>query len=842
VQGRNRFSDEYEEEYSRDNSRMFSTTMLVKNRTTNKKETHFTAPLIMMFNEPLLPLAVTRLYSEEDVSDPDLMLEALEKHHTLIACYPLFQEVEEPIQDKIWEIGLEMAFGKKMDFESVSFDYPEDIYTEARRRVRILKTYKQKGHYVADVEVVDIPARRTNEVKSEIRSAKASFARYASLPSPLDENIIPIVEDIDHAGKLADFIGINTLLHPYQRMELLQETDDLTRLKMAHSKLVAQIRMLELDMQVISRIHDDFDKNQRDTVLREHINRLQMELNQGKSSDPDIFKLESLLEAANLPEEVHETAVKELDRLRSTPPLSPENSMLSNYLHCLLDLPWSKSTEDDLDVSKARETLDKNHYGLKKAKDRIIEFLAVKSLRPKKNRLPILCFVGPPGTGKTSLGQSIASAMNRKFVRVSLGGVHDESEIRGHRRTYIGALPGRILQTMMKAEVVNPLFMLDEIDKLSADFHGDPSAALLEVLDPEQNHAFSDHYLEVPYDLSKVFFITTANTVASIPPALLDRMELIEFPGYIEEDKIIIARQFLIPEQMLENGLDEDPIEFSDEALRLIIGGYTYEAGVRNLEREIGTVLRKIATKKSEGKEYPTVVTAELVQQLLGPVEFFPMSGEAKDEIGVATAIAWTENGGEIMPIEVLVVAGKGNLQITGQIGEVMQESAQAALSYLKSRQKVFEIPEDFFEETDIHIHVPEGAIPKDGPSAGITLATALISAALGVPVRHEVAMTGEITLRGRVIQIGGVREKVLAAHRSGLKTVILPVKNEKDLIDVPEAVLKELNIIFVDHMDQVTKASIVGELKYANGIYPIKRKPTRRPPIKDSHTKTDCD
>lgn len=835
MQERKQFSDEYNEEFSRDDNRMYSSTMLVKNRTSNKKETNFTAPLIMLYNEPLLPYSASRLDSEEDVSDPLLMHKAIEEHFTLVACYPIYEETEEITKENVWEIGLEMAFGREIDFDEDFHEYSDEIYTEARRRVRILKIHKQMGQYYADVEVVDVPARRTNEVKSEMRSAKASLARYAALPSPLDEKVIKIAEDIDHVGRLADFIGINTMLSPYERMDLLQEVNDLARLKKAHAKLVAQIRMLELDIQVISRIHEDFDKNQRETVLREHISRLQMELNQGKSSDPDIFKLETQLETANLPEEVYETAVKELERLRSAPPLSPENGMLSNYLHSLLDLPWSEATEDDLDVCKAREVLDKNHYGLKKAKDRIIEFLAVKSLRPKKNRLPILCFVGPPGTGKTSLGQSIASAMNRKFVRMSLGGVHDEAEIRGHRRTYIGALPGRILQTMMKAKVVNPLFMLDEIDKLSADFHGDPSAALLEVLDPEQNYSFSDHYLEVPYDLSKVFFITTANTIASIPPALLDRMELIEFPGYIEEDKIIISRQFLIPEQMLENGLDEDPVEFTDEALRLIIGSYTYEAGVRNLEREIGTVLRKIATKKSEGEQYPTVVTADLVRQLLGPVEFFPMSAEAKDEIGVATALAWTENGGEIMPIEVLVVSGKGNLQITGQIGEIMQESAQAALSYLKSRQKVFEIPEDFFEETDIHIHVPEGAIPKDGPSAGITLATALISAALGVPVKHEVAMTGEITLRGRVIQIGGVREKVLAAHRSGLKTVILPGKNEKDLVDVPEAVLKELNIIFVDHMDQVSEASIAGDLKYANGLYPVKRKPSRRQAVKVS-------
>ncbi len=827
------FSEEYDEEYSRDDNRTVTTAALVKNRATSKKDSRFTAPLVMMYNDPLLPHAAARLYSEDDVHDPDLVYQALAGHFTLIACYPFKDNTDEPTKDAIWEIGLEMAFGRVLGLDEDAEDYEDEIYIEARRRVRILKTYKQKGHYFADVEVTDMPARRTNEVKSEMRSAKISFSHYATLPTALTDEAVQIANDIDHAGRLADFIGIHTFLTPQERMDLLQEVNDLVRLRLAHAKLVAQIRMTELDMQVITRIHEDFDRNQRETVLREHINRLQMELNQGKSTDPDVFKIEKQLEETNFPEEVRETAEKELDRLRATSPLSPENGMISSYLHWLLDLPWCDATEDDLDVRKAREVLDKNHYGLKKAKDRIIEFLAVKSLRPKKNRLPILCFVGPPGTGKTSLGQSIAGAMNRKFVRMSLGGVHDEAEIRGHRRTYIGALPGRILQTMVKAKVVNPLFMLDEIDKLNADFHGDPSAALLEVLDPEQNHAFSDHYLEVPYDLSKVFFITTANTVASIPPALIDRMELIEFPGYIEEDKIIIARQFLIPEQMLENGLDEEPIEFTDEALRLIIGSYTYEAGVRNLEREIGTVLRKIATRKSEGEPFPTEVTADLVRELLGPVEFFPMSAEAKDEIGVATALAWTENGGEIMPIEVLVVNGKGNLQITGQVGEVMQESAQAALSYLKSRQKTFEIPDDFFEETDIHIHVPEGAIPKDGPSAGITLATALISAALGVPVRHEVAMTGEVTLRGRVIQIGGVREKVLAAHRSGLKTVILPMKNEKDLVDVPDAVMKELNIVFVDHMDQVTQTAILGELKYANGLYQPKRKPIPRPPVK---------
>lgn len=811
-----------------------TTVFLSKNRTASK-EKRFTAPLIMMFNDPLLPEETSQLYNDSMVSDPGLLREAIRKSETLIVCYPIDKDIETLTIKSILPVGIEMAFGVEFDFSSRSGDDDQEIFMEARRRVRLIKIFEKQSRHYAEVEIVHEPARRTNEVKSEIRSAKVSLGKLASLPSSLNRQKLEYAFEIDHAGKLADFIGAHLYLSGIEKMELLQESSDLARLRLAHTRMVAQTRMMELDIKVLSSIHEEFDKNQREAVLREHINRLQVELNEGKSADPDIYKIEEQLEKSTLPDEVRETAEKELNRLRSAPPLSPENGMISSYLHYLLDLPWSEETEDDLEVCKAREVLDKNHYGLKKAKDRVVEFLAVRSLRPKKNRLPILCFVGPPGTGKTSLGQSIASAMNRKFVRMSLGGVHDEAEIRGHRRTYIGSMPGRILQTMTKAKVVNPLFMLDEIDKLSADFRGDPSAALLEVLDPEQNFSFSDHYIEVPYDLSKVFFITTANTFATIPPALLDRMEIIEFPGYIEEDKIAIARQFLIPDQMLENGLDEEPIEFTDEALRLIIASYTYEAGVRNLEREIGTVLRKIATKKSEGSEFPTLVDPNLVSELLGPIEFFPMTAEAKDEIGMATAIAWTENGGEIMPIEVLVVAGKGNLQITGQVGEIMQESAQAALSYLKSKQKLFEIPDDFFEETDIHIHVPEGAIPKDGPSAGITLATALISAVLGVPVSHEVAMTGEITLRGRVLPIGGVREKVLTAHRSGLKKVLIPTKNEKDLVEVPQRIREELVIVLVDHMDTVLENSIVGELKYQNGLRPAKKRSRKAASKSDS-------
>jgi ATP-dependent Lon protease len=501
--------------------------------------------------------------------------------------------------------------------------------------------------------------------------------------------------------------------------------------------------------------------------------------------------------------------MKELERLTQMPFMAPEVGIIRSYIDWILELPWKNSTEDNLDVRHAARILDRDHYGLKKAKDRILEYISVRSLKPRKERQPILCFVGPPGTGKTSLGKSIAEALGRKFVRVSLGGVRDEAEIRGHRRTYIGALPGRILQTMKRAGSANPLFMLDEIDKLGNDFRGDPSSALLEVLDPEQNHAFSDHYLELDFDLSKVMFITTANTLMSIPPALLDRLEVIEFPGYIEEEKLTIARRFLIPRQLMESGIDSLGLTFTDEALQRIVREYTYEAGVRNLEREIGRICRKVARWKAEGKRHPESINPEMMEKFLGPQQFFQTEAEPHNEVGVATSLAWTENGGEIMPVEVAVLDGKGNLQMTGQIGDVMQESGQAALTYIKSRAARFGIEWDVFERMDIHVHMPEGAIPKDGPSAGITLATAIISALTGHAIFKEVGMTGEITLRGRVLPVGGVREKVLAAHRAGLKVILLPQKNQKDLVEVPKKVREALKIIPVTHMDQVVELAI---------------------------------
>ncbi len=512
------------------------------------------------------------------------------------------------------------------------------------------------------------------------------------------------------------------------------------------------------------------------------------------------------------------------------PPMSPEVGIIRTYIDWILDLPWKKLSKDNLDVNHAAEVLDEHHYGLPRAKERILEYIAVRNLKPKQSRQPILCFIGPPGTGKTSLGKSIAEALGRQFVRLSLGGVRDEAEIRGHRRTYIGALPGRILQTLRRAKTLNPLFMLDEVDKLGADFRGDPSSALLEVLDPEQNHAFSDHYLEIPYDLSKVMFITTANWMGNIPPALLDRMEVIEFPGYIEEEKLHIARQFLIPRQLEECGLEPGEVRFTDQAVQKVIREYTYEAGVRNLERELGRALRKIARLKAEKKRYPSRISDGTVERFLGPPQFHQSEAEREDEVGVATSIAWTEGGGDIMPVEIALMEGKGSLQITGQIGEVMQESAQAAMSYLKSRAEDFQIDSEVFDRTDIHIHIPEGAIPKDGPSAGITMTTALISIFTDRKAHKEVGMTGEITLRGKVLPVGGVREKVLAAHRAGLKTLILPKKNMKDLVDLPRRVKEDIRFVPVEHMDQV-----IVEALYPAEPPPTKTaKPARRAASKD--------
>jgi ATP-dependent Lon protease len=597
---------------------------------------------------------------------------------------------------------------------------------------------------------------------------------------------------------------------PYEeKIALLLIPSPRERLKRITKLLAQELDVLELEDEIHSRVQNEVDRSQREFYLREQMKQIQTELGEGDVFTRDVNDLREKVQKAKLPAEARSVALKEVERLTQMPSMAPEVGIIRTYIDWILELPWQNLTKDNLDVKNAAEILEREHYGLKKAKERILEYIAVRSLKPKKERQPILCFVGAPGTGKTSLGHSIADALERKFVRVSLGGVRDEAEIRGHRRTYIGALPGRVIQTMKRAGTANPVFMLDEIDKLGSDFRGDPSSALLEVLDPEQNHAFSDHYLELAFDLSRVMFIATANTLMTVPSALLDRMEVIEFSGYIEEEKMTIAEKYIVPRQVEENGLDETGVRFAADALRKIIREYTFEAGVRNFEREIGKALRKTARWKAEGKQYPTLITPNMIEKFLGPPQFFETEAERQDEVGVAAGLAWTENGGEIMMVEIAVLEGKGNMQITGQVGEVMQESAQAALTYIKSRAHLFGIDPEVFERMDIHMHLPENAIPKDGPSAGVTMTVALISALTGRPIHREVAMTGEVTLRGRVLPIGGLKEKVLAAHRAGMKVAIIPEKNIKDLVDVPRKAQHDMKIVPVTHMDQIIEIAL---------------------------------
>ncbi len=784
------------------------------------KDGTFTAPAMIITKSPILPDSLSTMTVATDALILSAINQAWEENTTVVG---VFDDGKK--EQSFLSLGVEFAPGEPIqtDKDTVTF------IVQGRRRVEVLEIFVDENDMLfVKAALIKIPKRRSKEVQALMRQVIKYFETFAQLSQHLPPSVIQFARQLEDPGELADIVTASINLKPAQMMEIITAVDPAERIETALRLIKHEVSLLELEAEINDRVQQELDQGQREIYLREKIEKLQQELNDGKSTDPDIRSLEDLLESKEYPEEVVKTAKKELERLKMTPSLSPESGMISTYLHWLLELPWNEETQDRLDIKEAQAILDKHHYGLPKAKDRILEYLAVRSLNPPKNRQPILCFVGPPGTGKTSLGKSIAEAMGRKFVRRSLGGVRDESEIRGHRRTYIGSMPGRILETISKVGVANPLFMLDEIDKLSSDIHGDPASALLEVLDPEQNYSFSDHYLEVPFDLSKVFFITTANTVQSIPPALLDRMEIIEFPGYIEEEKLEIARQFLIPEQLEENGLQDKSIEFTEDALRLIIKSYTYEAGVRNLERMIGAVLRKTARKLAEGEAIEKIITPELVEERLGPVEFFPITAELQDEVGMATAVAWTENGGEIMQIEVLVMPGKGNLQITGQVGEIMQESAQAALSYIKSKAENFQIPDSLFEETDVHIHVPEGSIPKDGPSAGITMAIAMTSAVLGVPTRHEVAMTGEITLRGRILPVGGVREKVLAAHRAGITTILLPTKNQKDLIEVPAPVLEQLRIVFVEHMDEVLKEALAGEAIYSKSPKETPPRPPR--------------
>jgi ATP-dependent Lon protease len=763
------------------------------------------APVLPLRDVVIYPHMISPLFVGRKISLWAIE-EAQNQNSTLIALTQLDPDLDNPGMDDFLPIGVTVAMGRLLNMP----DGSSSALVQARHRVEVVEFTQMDPYLRAQVRPIYDQASVDREVDATMRTALELFERCVELDRSLPEEAYLYALNIEQPGWLADMIATAISPSLKDRRQLLTTLDALDRLKLLINLLAQEADVLELEDEIQSRTRSEVDRTQREIYLREQMKVIQTELGEEDHWIQEINELRARIEGIGLPEEVEIRALKEVNRLTQMPPISPEVGIIRTYLDWILELPWSKLSQDNLDVKQAAEVLEQNHYGLAKAKERILEYIAVKSLRPKRSRQPILCFVGPPGTGKTSLGRSIAMAVGREFVRVSLGGVRDEAEIRGHRRTYIGALPGRILQTMRRAGTTNPLFMLDEVDKLFSDFRGDPSAALLEVLDPEQNHAFSDHYLELPYDLSSVMFITTANTESTIPSALLDRMEVIEFPGYIEEEKLEIARRFLIPRQIEENGLSPDEIVFSDDALKRMVREYTYEAGVRNLEREIGRICRKIARKKAENQSHPSKINTNSIEQFLGPPQYFNLEAEREDEVGVATALAWTSNGGDIMPVEVLLMEGKGNMQLTGQLGDVMQESAQAALSYLKSRSKQLKVDVEQFDNTDIHIHIPEGSIPKDGPSAGITIATALISAFTKRKIRRDVGMTGEITLRGRVLPVGGVREKVLAAHRAGIKNVILPKRNMKDLVDVPKRARKDLEIIPVDHMDQVIDVALI--------------------------------
>ncbi len=714
------------------------------------------------------------------------------------------QEVQGPSVDDLYPVGTEVLIGRMLRMP----DGTTSVWVQGRRRVRMLGFAGDSPCVTARVETIPEVQDHSLSTEALMRAVLALFEKVVRLSRNLSDDAYVAAMNVSEPGWLADLIGSVLSLDVAQRQALLETDDVVARLQKVSIYLAKELDVLELESRIHSQVQQEVDRSQREYFLREQMRIIQNELGEGDPQAQEIAELREKVATSGMPDEARERANKELDRLATMPSGAPEVGIIRTYVDWLIGLPWSGATEDNLDIKRAAQILEDNHYGLPKAKERILEHMAVRKLAGSKMRSPILCFAGPPGTGKTSLGKSIAQALGRNFVRVSLGGIRDEAEIRGHRRTYVGALPGRIIQTMRRAGSVNPLFMLDEIDKIGMDFRGDPSAALLEVLDPEQNNAFSDHYLEVPYDLSQVMFITTANILDPVPPALRDRLEVIEFLGYVEEEKLEIARRFLVPRELEQHGLER--LHITDDAVRQIIREYTCEAGVRNLERAIANICRKIARRVAEGRRAPVRVTPASLLSFLGPPEFSFGLAEEEDEVGVATGLAWTEAGGDTLTIEVSTMEGKGSLSLTGQLGDVMQESAQAALSYARAHARQLEIADIDFDKVDIHIHVPEGAIPKDGPSAGITIAVALISALTGRPVRRDVAMTGEITLRGRVLPIGGLREKLVAAYRAGIKTLVLPKKNERDLVEVPKRVLKGLQLVPVERMEEVLATALL--------------------------------
>jgi ATP-dependent Lon protease len=710
-------------------------------------------------------------------------------------------QTDEPEDEDIYEVGTVAEIRQILKMPGGTMR----VLVEGLRRGRI-ENYISHDPYIK-VEIRefenDINYKNT-EVEALMRTLVYQFEQYVRMSKKVPPETVVSVVGIEEPGRLADVIASHLSLRINEKQNILEALDVIKRLEYLCELLAKEMEVLELERKINIRVRKQMEKTQKEYYLREQMKAIQKELGDKDDRASEVEELREKIEQANMPKDAREKAFKELERLEKMPPMVAEAVVVRNYLDWLLSLPWSFETRDRLDLELAENILNEDHYGLEKPKERILEYLAIRKLA-KRMKGPILCLVGPPGVGKTSLGKSVARSLGRKFVHMSLGGVRDEAEIRGHRRTYVGSMPGRILQCIKQGGSRNPVFLLDEIDKMSMDFRGDPSAALLEVLDPEQNFNFSDHYLEIPFDLSKVMFITTANSMYNIPRPLLDRMEIIEIPGYTEEDKVNIAEGYLIPKQIKEHGMKSVHITFSEGAIRKIIREYTREAGVRNLERQIASICRKVAREVVKDRQFHAAISANSIHKYLGVERYHYGTAEKQSQVGVATGLAWTEVGGDILSIEVALVKGKGGqLTLTGKLGDVMKESAQASLTYVRARAEDLGISEDTLEKYDIHLHVPEGAIPKDGPSAGITIATALASAMSGIPIKNTVAMTGEITLRGRVLPIGGLKEKTLAAHRAGIETVIIPMENKKDLEEVPSNVKRKMNFIFVSHMDEV--------------------------------------
>ena len=762
-----------------------------------------TLPIIPLKDTVIYPFTVIPLFISEEKSIKAIE-NAMSSHRIVgtVAIKP--KETEDTGISDLYTIGTAAVIHKMLRMP----DRGMALIVQGIVKISIKEYISQDPFLNASIDVIVEEPVKNNRIEALMRTAITQTQKMISLAPYLPEELQVTAINLDDPLKLAYLIATIVKMKLEERQVILELDDVEDKLSRVISILTREVDLLELGGKIQTQVQSEMTKAQREYYLREQLKAIKQELGETDERTQETNELKNRLQEANLPEEVRKEAEREVNRLDKIPSASPEYNVIRTYLDWILELPWNKSTEDNLDLDRAQNILDADHYDLEKIKERIVEYLAVRKLK-KEAKGPILCFVGPPGVGKTSLGQSIARALGRKFIRMSVGGMRDEAEIRGHRRTYVGALPGRIIQSIRRAGSNNPLFMIDEIDKVGADFRGDPSSALLEVLDPEQNFSFRDHYLDLPFDLSKVMFITTANVIMTIHPALRDRMEVLTLSGYTEEEKLGIAIHYLIPRQIKENGLTKDNIEFTNDAVLKIISAYTREAGVRNLEREIATVCRKVAKNVAAGKVEKIIVAANDLHKFLGPEKIYPEVAKRTAVPGVATGLAWTETGGDILFIEATQMPGSKGFTLTGQLGDVMQESAKAALSYVRSKAKELGIDEGFFEKHDFHLHVPAGAIPKDGPSAGVTMITSLVSLLTGKPVNNEVAMTGEITLTGIVLPIGGIKEKVLAARRAGIKTVILPKRNEADLEELPEDLKKDMRFVFVETINEVLKAAL---------------------------------